>query len=318
MRVRSMVGLIPLFAVDVLGAAVLDKLDDFRTPDGVVHSTTSREVAERGRALPRARRSATAGSSRSSIPSSSAACSPRMLDESEFLSPARPSLGVAVPRRSPVRAELPGRSVARVDYEPARVEHRPLRGNSNWRGPVWFPVNYLVIEALRRFHALLRRRLHRRVPDGLGPQLHRSARSPTRSRAGWSRIFLRRRAVGGPSSAATSCSSATRAWHDLLLFHEYFHGDDGTGLGASPPDRLDRPGGGHAGGAIGRPRGGGRAPAGHVLPSPDRDAEDGVHAMRDDRAKRAFGASPAGTAAFSNVHRARRGARHPALSSFAG
>ena len=88
----------------------------------------------------------------------------RLGDEAEFLSPARRARAVGRLPRPPVRG-LAGRPTSRrVDYEPAESTTALFGGNSNWRGPVWFPVNYLLIAALRRYHHALRRRLHGRVP----------------------------------------------------------------------------------------------------------------------------------------------------------
>ena len=118
----------------------------------------------------------------------------------------------------------------RVDYEPGESTTGLFGGNSNWRGPVWFPVNYLVIEALRRFRPLLRRRLHRRAPHGLRARLRWTEIADDLS-AGWSPLPRRgdgRRPVFGGTSPDRPGLAGL-----ILFFHEYFHGDSGAGLGAS-------------------------------------------------------------------------------------
>ena len=106
-------------------------------------------------------------------------------------------------------------------------------GNSNWRGPVWMPVNYLAIRQFVHLPPLLRRRLHARVPDRLRAAAHASARSRRTSPTGSSSIWLpgadgRRPVYGGTERLQTD-----PAWKDNLLFNEYFHGDNGAGLGAT-------------------------------------------------------------------------------------
>ena len=122
----------------------------------------------------------------------------------------------------------------RLDYEPAESTTGLFGGNSNWRGPIWFPLNYLLIEALQKYDLLLGAGVHRPVPHRLRPALSPWLRSPPSCPA---------------ASPAPSCETATAArrpvyggtevfqtdphWKDHLLFFEYFHGDNGAGLGAS-------------------------------------------------------------------------------------
>ena len=89
--------------------------------------------------------------------------------ESEFLCDYGMRVAQPLPRRPPLRARRRTASATRVDYEPAESRSGLFGGNSNWRGPIWFPINYLLIEALQQVPPLLRRRLHGRVPDRLGP-----------------------------------------------------------------------------------------------------------------------------------------------------
>jgi hypothetical protein len=120
----------------------------------------------------------------------------------------------------------------RVDYEPAESRTGTFGGNSNWRGPVWFPVNFLIIEALQRFHYYYGDELQVDFPTGSGRKrtLWHVAAELSRS---LSSIFLRdangRRAACG----ATEKLQSDPYWRDLVLYSEYFHGETGAGLGAS-------------------------------------------------------------------------------------
>jgi hypothetical protein len=118
-----------------------------------------------------------------------------------------------------------------VAYEPAESSTALFGGNSNWRGPIWFPINYLLIEALQRFHHYFGDGFTVEYPAGSGRllTLHDVATELSRRLTG---IFLRRdgrRAVFGDSELFQQDPH----WRDLILFHEYFHGDTGSGVGAS-------------------------------------------------------------------------------------
>ena len=155
-----------------------------------------------------------------------------MLDENEFLSP------YGIRSLSRYHAEHPyvfhvGEQEYRVGYLPAESDSGMFGGNSNWRGPIWMPVNALIIRALLQYYALLRRRLHGRMPDRLGPADEPVSRWPRRSRAGSPSIFLRDDDGRRPVYGGTTKFQDDPHWRDLLLFYEYFHGDNGAGLGAS-------------------------------------------------------------------------------------
>ncbi len=119
-----------------------------------------------------------------------------------------------------------------VDYEPAESTSGRFGGNSNWRGPVWFPINFLMVEALQRFHHYLGPGVTIECPTGSGNQLTLWEVAAELQRRLIS-IFLRdsggRRPVFGPYERLQT----DPLWRDYLLFHEYFHGDTGQGLGAS-------------------------------------------------------------------------------------
>jgi hypothetical protein len=122
-----------------------------------------------------------------------------------------------------------------VAYEPAESTDGVFGGNSNWRGPIWFPVNYLLIESLQKFYHYLGDDFRVECPTGSGRMLTLWEVAQDISRR-LSAIFLAdgdgRRPVYGHFEHAGKFQSDPH-WRDLLLFHEYFHGDDGAGLGAS-------------------------------------------------------------------------------------
>jgi hypothetical protein len=119
-----------------------------------------------------------------------------------------------------------------VDYEPGESSTGSFGGNSNWRGPIWFPVNFLLIEALQKFDHFYGERFTVEFPAGSGNLLTLWEISGELSRR-LTRLFLRdadgRRPVYGKARKFQSDPH----WRDLILFYEYFHGDDGTGIGAS-------------------------------------------------------------------------------------
>ena len=228
LRVRSMVGLIPLYAVETLEPDIVDQLPGFKrrmqwfidnkpelrehicevdTPEGT-RRLLSIVNAER---LPKVLR--------------------YMLDESEFLSEYGIRALSQVHRDHPFMLEANGMT-HRVDYEPAESSTGLFGGNSNWRGPIWFPVNFLLIESLQKFHYFFGDKFRVEFPTGSGEQKTLWDVSADISRR-LSHIFLRdragRRAVFGDNDKFQN----DKQWRDFVPFHEYFHGDTGRGVGAS-------------------------------------------------------------------------------------
>jgi hypothetical protein len=154
-----------------------------------------------------------------------------VLDEEEFLSP----YGL----RSLSRHHLDhpyafwvGGSEYRVAYEPAESTTRMFGGNSNWRGPVWFPVNILIIRALLQLHEFYEGKLKVECPTGSGRELElRDVAAELAQRL--CAIFLEDGEGRRPVFGGTALFQDDPHWHDNLLFYEYFHGDNGAGLGAS-------------------------------------------------------------------------------------
>jgi hypothetical protein len=154
-----------------------------------------------------------------------------LLDEDEFLSPHGIRALSRAHRATPFSLSIGGET-ATVDYEPGESSSGLFGGNSNWRGPVWFPVNHLIVEALRRYARFLGDDVVVEHPTGSGRQCSLTAVADDLARRLTS-IFLDdadgRRPVFGTSERL----QRDPAWHDAIPFHEFFHGDTGAGLGAS-------------------------------------------------------------------------------------
>jgi hypothetical protein len=229
LRVRSMVGLIPLFAVGTIEPEVLDKLPNFKRrlywfienrPDLIGNVSCMRTPGEGERRL-------LAVAYRDRLERVLKV----MLDESEFLSPHGVRAVSRFHKDNPYVLRVNG-DVHRVDYEPAESSSGLFGGNSNWRGPVWFPVNYLLIESLQRFHHYYGNEFQIECPTGSGNMMNLWQVSEEISRR-LSHIFLKdpdgRRAVFGDYTKFQTDPN----FRDHVLFFEYFHGDNGSGVGAS-------------------------------------------------------------------------------------
>jgi hypothetical protein len=230
LRLRSMVGVIPLFAVEFIEEDRLDKLPGFakRTrwflenrKDLVAHISY---MTQNG---------ATAGRRLLAIPSRERL--ERVLryvfDEKEFLSP------YGVRSMSKIHEACPfvlhaGGAEYRVGYVPGESDSGLFGGNSNWRGPIWFPLNFLLIEALERYHHFYGDSLTVEFPTGSGRRITLKEAAQELSRR-LVKIFVPdtegTRACHGPENAPTT----SKRWDDMVLFHEYFHAETGRGLGAS-------------------------------------------------------------------------------------
>jgi hypothetical protein len=154
-----------------------------------------------------------------------------MLDENEFLSPFGIRALSRHHRDNPYVFSV-GRDVYRVDYEPAESTSGLFGGNSNWRGPIWFPVNTLLIRGLLNLYAFYGDEFTVECPTGSGQRmtLFEVAREIARR---LSRCFLRDAQGARPVHGAAAKFQSDPHWRDLILFYEYFHGDTGAGLGAS-------------------------------------------------------------------------------------
>src|SRR6185437_671023 len=155
----------------------------------------------------------------------------RLFDEAEFLSPHGIRGLSAWHREHPLAVDIEGYK-ASIDYEPAESTTPLFGGNSNWRGPIWFPVNYLIISALDRYHRFFGDDLMVEYPTGSGRKLTLDMIAADLSDRLIS-IFAENAQGHRPVFGGTEPFRSDPAWRDNLLFNEYFQGDDGAGLGAS-------------------------------------------------------------------------------------
>jgi len=229
LKVRSLVGLIPLFASFTLDPDLLDglpgfkkRLEWFMENRPILRQHVTEQTQEDGRVrrllsivnperLPRVLR--------------------LMLDEEEFLSPHGIRSLSRIHRNYPYEIHIDG-STYGVKYEPAESETYMFGGNSNWRGPVWFPVNFLLIESLQRFHYYLGDDWKVVCPTGSGRLRNLWEVSEELSHRLTS-LFLKDEHGRRPIYGAETIFHESEHFEDLVLFHEYFHGDNGAGLGAS-------------------------------------------------------------------------------------
>jgi hypothetical protein len=229
LRVRSMVGLIPMFAVEVLDPELLERVPAFRErlewylryrPDLralVSHWEVPGVGMRRLLSLLRGHRLK--------------CLLRRMLDEGEFLSPYGVRALSKVHEAEPYRFEVDGQ-VHQVRYTPGESDTHLFGGNSNWRGPIWFPVNYLLIESLQKFHHYYGDDFQVESPVGSGRMatLNDVADDLARRLAS---IFLRDARGRRPVFGDHPKLQHDPHFRDHVLFYEYFHGDDGRGVGAS-------------------------------------------------------------------------------------
>jgi hypothetical protein len=229
LKIRSMVGLLPLLAVETVEPMMLTTLPAFsrrldwfiaRRPDLTANVACMQTPGAGGRRL-----MAVANRQRLERVLNV------MLDEREFLSPYGIRSLSRIHSDRPYTLSVNGTS-HEVRYEPAESRSPAFGGNSNWRGPVWFPLNYLIIEALQRFHHYYGNDFRVECPTGSGHWLTLWEVAAELSRR-LTHLFLRRPDGTRPASGASERYQRDPHWRDLILFHEYFHGDTGVGLGAS-------------------------------------------------------------------------------------
>jgi hypothetical protein len=228
MKVRSMVGLIPLFAVETLDSELVDSLPRFKhrmqwfienRPDFSAHVETQSYDGGVRRFLSLVNRNRLRSVLR------------YMLDEEEFLSPYGVRALSRYHKDHPYVVSVMGRD-HRVDYEPAESSTGLFGGNSNWRGPVWFPVNYLLIESLQKFHYFLGDDYKVEYPTGSGRRTTIWEVAAELSRR-LTHIFLKDAKGRRPVFGGTKTFQDDPHWRDAVPFYEYFHGDNGAGIGAS-------------------------------------------------------------------------------------
>ncbi|SAL63795.1 hypothetical protein AWB67_03348 [Caballeronia terrestris] len=229
LRIRSIVGLIPLFAVHVLEQSVHGDLPGLR--DRLVWFLEHRP--DLARLVSRWNQPGKGNSLLLSLLRGHRmkALLKRMLDESEFLSAHGVRALSRVHRDEPFVFHHNGDSFC-VRYLPAESNSRVFGGNSNWRGPVWMPVNYLLIESLYEFHRYYGDEFRVEYPTGSGTTLSLSEIADELARR-VTTLFLLDKNGERPVMAAYPLLQTDARSRDLVLFHEYFHGDNGRGVGAS-------------------------------------------------------------------------------------
>jgi hypothetical protein len=229
LKVRSMVGLIPLYAVETLEPDALERLNGFRRR--LEWFIENRPDLTRNVACMRTRGKDERRLLSIVSPDRLRSVLRVMLDENEFLSPYGIRALSRVHKERPYVFSVNGHD-HRVDYEPAESSTGLFGGNSNWRGPIWFPVNYLIVESLQKFHHYLGEDFKVECPTGSGTYLTLWEVAAEISQR-LSRIFLRNASGRRPVFGRTETFQADPTWRDLIPFHEYFNGDDGSAVGAS-------------------------------------------------------------------------------------
>ncbi len=229
MKVRSAVGLIPLHAVEVLEPEAMDSMPGFRrrmqwfleNVPNMPHHIEMTQTSAHG-----VRRQLSIVSRRKLL-----RILKYMLDENEFLSPHGIRSISKFHAQHPYALNINGQEY-RVAYDPAESTSGLFGGNSNWRGPVWFPLNFLIIESLQRFHYYYGDTLKVECPTGSGNMKTLWEVAEELSRRLTS-IFLRDGEGRRPVFGGNQFFQTDPHWRDIIPFYEYFHGDNGAGLGAS-------------------------------------------------------------------------------------
>ncbi|MBI3358043.1 MAG: glucosidase [Nitrospirae bacterium] len=228
-KLRSMVGLIPLFAIETIEPDLLNACPGFKKrlewfiknrPDLAKNIASMEEPGVGQRRI-------LSIVSRHKL----RRILHRMLDETRFLSPYGIRSLSKFHKKNPYIFNVDGQT-SRVDYEPAESGSTLFGGNSNWRGPIWFPLNYLIIESLQKFHHYLGNDYKVECPTGSGKDatLWEVATEISNRLVN---IFLKDRSARRPLHGDTNKFQTDPNFKDYILFYEYFHGDNGAGLGAS-------------------------------------------------------------------------------------
>ena len=229
LRARSIVGLIPVLAVTVLPSAVRARLRDFsRRMDFYLNLRP-----EVGSVVEHVHVPGMEDNYLLSVmtPEQLRRVLARMLDTEEFLSPHGIRSLSRYHREHPLGIDLGG-GVAVLDYEPAESTSGLFGGNSNWRGPIWFPINYLLARALRRFDAYVGAGFTVECPTGSG-RMATLVQVADDLESRLISLFLDDDCGRRPVFGDRELLQRDPSWHDMIPFHEYFHGDTGAGLGAS-------------------------------------------------------------------------------------
>jgi hypothetical protein len=229
MKIHSLVGLIPLFAVETIDRQILEDLPEFNRRFDWFIQNRSDLISDCASMV----KTGVGGRRLLSIVDQHKLRKilANMLDETRFLGPGGIRSLSKVHANHPFVFEV-GRKNYRLDYEPAESTTDLFGGNSNWRGPVWFPINFLLIETLQKFHYYLGDDFKVECPLGSGREMTLWEVSGELSDR-LIRIFSKDSTGRRPLYGGTEQIHQDPHWRDLLIFHEYYHGDNGAGLGAS-------------------------------------------------------------------------------------
>ena len=229
LKVRSLVGLMPMFAVDIIEPSVMARMPTFNARvhwflKNRAHLTGNiTGIDEEGVG---SRRLVSIVTRERLVRLLS-----RMLDEEEFLSDYGIRSMSKYHHDHPYELQI-GKQSYRVKYEPAESESGIFGGNSNWRGPIWFPINYLLIEALQKYHRFYGDSLKVECPTGSGRFLNLEQIAHDLSLR-LIKLFERDQSGRRPALGSHPLFQSDPHFRDHLLFYEHFHGDSGRGLGAS-------------------------------------------------------------------------------------
>jgi len=231
LKVRSLVGALPLIAVEVLEEEKFDSLEGFKRR--MNWFLQNRQDVTRNIACMRPKESNGTVRRLLAIPSRDRLerVLRYLLDETEFLAAHGIRSVSRVHKDRPYQFDVMGMPFT-VDYVPAEGNTGLFGGNSNWRGPIWFPINFLLIEALERYYHFYGDELKVECPMGSGRMLNLQE-TALELQMRLARIFLRDESGHRPAHGTDGRYATDPHWKELILFHEYFHGDNGRGVGAS-------------------------------------------------------------------------------------
>jgi hypothetical protein len=229
LKVRSLVGLLPLFAVETLEYTELDSMDVFyRRMKWFIHKRSDYKAHMACMFAPGiGERHLMAILNRERL----IRVLKYMLDENEFLSEYGIRSLSKYHKDHPCTANLGGKEFS-ISYQPAEADSGLFGGNSNWRGPVWLPINFLIIESLQKFHHYYGDDLKVEFPTGSGKLMTLEEVAVELSKR-LMKLFCKNERGERPIFGGQDKFQKDPYWQDLLLFNEYFHGDNGAGLGAS-------------------------------------------------------------------------------------
>lgn len=229
LKLRSIVGLIPMFAVEVIEHEMLEKLPKFKARmDWILKNKKElANLVSHWEMEGKGRKHLMSILRKTRITK----ILKRMLDEKEFLSEYGIRSMSKIYEEKPFQLEINGINHI-VHYTPAESDSRMFGGNSNWRGPIWFPINFLIVESLQRFHFYYDESLKVELPTGSGDYKNLNEVAGNLSRR-LSNIFLKNKDGKRAFNGDIDQLNYDEYFKNYIMFYEYFHGDNGRGVGAS-------------------------------------------------------------------------------------